>query len=615
MRSRTHILILLALSLCIYVGTASWPALIDDADGGHAVAAREILECGDWAVLHINGIRWIEKAPLLYWLVAISYRLLGESEFATRLPLALGVTGLVLMVYVFGRSFFSERAGFYAGLVMCTGIGTYIFTRTMIPEAIYALEFTAAFYLFLRAWQGTLSPRMGYWCCSILVALAVLTRGLIGVIFPAAAIGLFLIFTGGWRRWRELPLISSAVIFLGLAVPWHVIVGLRTPGFFWFYFINEHFLRAIGARYPADYGTVPLGLWWAAHLAWFFPWSFFLPLALREFPFPPRRAEGRLTSWPGKLDAAAQARLLLFVWAGFILCFFSLTRRMEYYSFGAWPAIAILLGLGLARAEEGGHTWLPRLQGALAVAGLLFAGVLGALLWVSRTVPAAGDISNLLELKSEDFYRVAMASFFDLTPRAFAALRTPAGVAALSFLIGLSVAWFFRRRGRNLASDLAMALGMAGFLFAANLAFQVLEPHMSSRPLARAILQHLRPADKIVIYGEFYGGPTIGFYTKQKLLIFNGRYHGLEFGSYFPDAPNIFLTDRDFPALWHGPERVFLFAPQHHRRDVLVRLPPSATWVLAESGGKAVYTNRPLMPNQPALAQLGADPTGKLLTR
>src|SRR5208282_4598807 len=156
--SRTvALLILLGLSLLIYVGNAAHPALLDDADGGHAVASQEMVRTGDWAVLHINGIRWMEKPPLHYWAVAASYLLLGESAFSTRLPLALAVAGLVVMIYVFGRRFFGDRAGFYAGLVMCTSIGTYMFTRIMIPEAIYALEFTAAFYLFLLAWTGTIS--------------------------------------------------------------------------------------------------------------------------------------------------------------------------------------------------------------------------------------------------------------------------------------------------------------------------------------------------------------------------------------------------------------------------------------------------------------------------
>src|SRR5262249_42364715 len=155
---------------------------LDDADGCHALAAREILQRNDWTVLHVDGIRWLEKAPLHYWLVAASYRLFGEHAFTTRLPVAVAMMLLVLLVYDFGRRFFDERAGFYAGLVMATSAGPFLFTRIMIPEALYALEFAAAFYLFLRAWTGSMSPRLGWWGCGAMVGLATLTRAGIGIV-------------------------------------------------------------------------------------------------------------------------------------------------------------------------------------------------------------------------------------------------------------------------------------------------------------------------------------------------------------------------------------------------------------------------------------------------
>jgi 4-amino-4-deoxy-L-arabinose transferase-like glycosyltransferase len=600
MNRRVSILILLALSLSIYVGTAGWPALLDDADSAHAVAAREMLQTGDWAVLHINGIRYLEKPPLHYWLVAGSYALLGESAFSTRLPLALAVVGLVLMVYAFGRHFFGDRAGLYAGLAMCTSAGVFLFTRIMIPEAIYALEFTAAFYLFLRAWTGTLEPRWGYWGTAALLGLAMLTRSLPGVVFPVAILTLFVLLTGETRRWREFHVVSSTVIFLAIALPWHLIAALRTPRFFWFYFLNEQVFRALGWRYPADYEAVPLLLWLAAHLVWFFPWSLFLPYAVRECP-PPR-------TWRKGLDAACQARLFLFIWTGFILLFFSWTKsRMEYYSFGAWPAIALLLGLGLARAEQEHRRWLPRLQAGLAVLGTGIALSLGWALWVTRSVTPTGDITRLLEMQDPEFYRLAMSNLFDLTLKAFADLRVPAAGAGACLLAGLCLAWFFRRGGRALASNLTLALAMAGFLIFANSAYGVFEPHLSSRPVAKAILRYLGPSDEIAIYGEFEGASSVGFYTGRRILLYNGRYNGLEWGSYYHDAPKIFLNDRTFPALWDSPARVFLIVPPQQRRAALVRLPKNSTYFVTEIGGKAVYVNHPIAPDQRTLAQIEAE--------
>src|SRR5271168_3978256 len=598
----TALLILLGLSLLIYVGNASRPAVLDDADGGHAMVSREMLETGDWSVMRINGVRWIEKAPLHYWAVAVSYWLFGETAFATRLPLALAVVGLVLLVYVFGRRFFGDRAGFYAGLVMCTSVGTYMFTRIMIPEAIYALEFTAIFYLFLCAWTGVISLRAGFWGCAALSALAVLTRAMIGILFPLAIIGIFLLLTGMRYSWRQLPLVSSTLIFLAIAVPWHLIAGFRAarpdgaPGFFWFYFINEQVFRALGWRYPHDFSAVPLGLWLSAHLVWFFPWSIFLPLAFRGLPRWRERHS---------LDTQGTALLLVCVWAGFIFFFFSLTAsRMEYYSFSAWPAVAMLLGRGIARAEQESAALMRRLQAGVAVAGALAAGILGYLVWASWGVSVKGDISDLLQLKDLDYYTVATASFFDLTTRAFAALRVPSMLASALFLFGFGAVYWMRRRGWRLGANVALAVVMGAFFFVANMAFQVFEPHMSSKPLAEDLLRVLEPDDVVVMYGEYYGGCSLPFYIHRKVYLFNGQYQGLEFGSYYPDAPKLFLDDHSFPALWNGPKRVFLFAPKDLTHDVYIRLPRGSSYLVSARGGKAIFVNQPLNPEQPSLAQL-----------
>jgi 4-amino-4-deoxy-L-arabinose transferase-like glycosyltransferase len=601
MNRRISILILLALSLVIYVGTSGWPPLLDSSDAGHAEAAREMLESHNWVILHIDGIRYLEKPPLQFWLVAASYAVFGATAFATRFPLALAVVGLVLMVYFFTRRWFGERAGFYAGLITCTSPGVFLFTRIMIPEAIYALFFTTAFYLFLRAWQGTISPHKGYWGASALIALAVLTRSLIGFVFPVGIIFCFLLATGGLEKWRRLPLISSAVVFLLVALPWHIAALFSGRGFFggffWFYFINEQIFRALGWRYPADYEAVPLWLWLAEHIVWFFPWIAFLPSGIREIP--------RLSDWRKKLAERGQALVFLVVWMLFIFLFFSWTKsRMEYYSFSAWPAVAILLGVGLERAESRAARWLPRVQAALASVGVLIAALLAAMLWVSRSIASTSDISSLMQNHPTSFYRVAMSDFMDLTPQSFADLRHQALTALLVILVGFVGAWVFRRQKRALAANMIIGCALGAFFFCANWALGVFTPRLSSEPLAKMILEYYRPGDKIALYGEYDAATTVGFYTKQQILIFNGRYNGLEFGSYYPDAPHIFLTDRTFWPVWNGSERVFLIVPGSEMGAAVARMPPTQTFVFVQMGDKTVYVNQRVRADEPSLAEL-----------
>src|SRR6266849_10808078 len=163
---------------------------------------------GDYVTLHVNGVRYLEKAPLPYWLVAISYHIFGVNEFATRLPMAISVMLLGWLALCWGRRAFRERAGIYAGLLVYTCSGVYLFTRILIPDVLLSLLIAASLYFFLtalepggRAWRWY----AGYAC----MALGVLTKGLIALALPGATAFLYLLITGQWRRWREFRLVPG----------------------------------------------------------------------------------------------------------------------------------------------------------------------------------------------------------------------------------------------------------------------------------------------------------------------------------------------------------------------------------------------------------------------
>jgi 4-amino-4-deoxy-L-arabinose transferase-like glycosyltransferase len=597
--SRWAALGLLALSCALYVGSAGSAALVDDdIDAAHALVAREMLQRHDYVVMYMDGIRYLIRPPLHFWMIAASYSLLGENEFSTRLPLALAMIGLVLLTFDFGRRFFDNRTGLYGGLVVATSVGMFIFTRGVIPEAIYALEFTAIFYLFLRSWTGSLDPRLGYWGAAAICALAVLTRGLIGLIFPGGAILAFITLTRGWRRWRELRLFSSFAIFLAVAAPWHILAGLRAPGFFWAYFINENVNRALGTRLPHDYSAVPLWLWWAEHFIWLFPWSLFAPLMFRDFP--------ARSTWASNSDPKSQARFFLFVWAGLILLFFTIESgsRMEYYSFGAWPALALLLGYGLAHAEMANDRWLLYMGRAMAALGIVIGVAAGAALWFFARNSSANDFSSDVRPHGTDFYQSSMAHILDLTPKALADLHWPILIAAVSVVAALLGFGILREKKHAVASTLALALGMVGFFLAATIAEKAFDPTLSSRALAFELNKTLRPGDQVAVYGDIRVAPSIAFYSHLRLLLYNATGSNLEFGSHYPDAPKTFFTDQDFRDLWQGAQRVLLVVSTDKNDEVLQRLPKDDTWILAAEGGKTVYVNQPPDPGSLPLTSM-----------
>jgi hypothetical protein len=419
-------------------------------------------------------------------------------------------------------------------------------------------------------------------------ALAVLTRGLIGVLFPLAVVVIFVLTTKGWHRWRELKLVSSTLVFLAIAAPWHVLAESRAPGFLWAYFINDHLRRALGTRWPPDYSAVPLWTWLSGHILWLFPWSFFAPLAAREFWSTERRAQ--------RATESSQALLLLWIWAAVVLVFFSIETgsRMEYYSFGAWPAIALLLGQSLVTAEREKDHWLQRIQNALSATCLALALLLGYLVWKSLSVSTAGDISDLLKTHDFEYYRFALAHAFDLTEQSFAILRVPAILAA--FCLGaMAVAAQIRPKpGRAAAGLAAMGLGMIGLLLSSDLAFKKFEPLLSSRSLALELNKSLREDDQITVYGDFTAASSLAFYTRKRLWLYHAPYSELEYGSKFPDAPKVFINNQDFSALWYGRTRMFLIVPRGQQANAMTHLPATSTWFVAKVGGKAVYANQPV---------------------
>ncbi len=599
--SRVAFWALAAVFLAVYVGSMFTPGLLDDADTTHAEAAREMVVTGDYVTLHVNGIRYLEKAPLPYWLVAISYKVLGVNEFSTRLPMVLSVMVLGVLGWLWGRRAFGERTGIYAALFVYTCAGVYLFTRVLIPEVLLTLLIAAALYFFLTA----LEPQAAAWrwyAAYAMMALGVLTKGLIALAFPCGAAFFFLLVTGEWRRWREFRMVSGLALFLAIAAPWHILAGLRNPGtaehhgFLWFYFVNEHFLRFLGKRYPRDYNKLPAALYWSLHLVWLFPWSLYLPAAVKIAGQEWRRWRGAGAGL-GRSEFASRTRLLCWIWAGLVLIFFALSTNQEYYTFPAYLALLLLLADGMARCEraecEGGARvgWLTTSAGLLAVIGVAASAMLTVGLWQSRNLPFEADIGRLLSEQDTNAYTLSTAHMLDLSYASFAALRLPAALAAVVLLAAPVTSFILRLRRRHYAATWALGAGLTVFLVAAHIALVRFGPYLSSKQLAREIAARARPEDKVMIYGDQAFGSSLLFYLRRPINLVEGRTTSMWFGSTFADAPKIYLSDADLQRDWSGSGRVFLFVPPHQKARVDGLLPRK--FVVAEISGKYVYSNLP----------------------
>jgi 4-amino-4-deoxy-L-arabinose transferase-like glycosyltransferase len=433
-------LLMAAVLLAIYVASLFTPPLLDDVDAAHAQAAQYIAETGDWVSPRINDIRYIEKPPLPYWIIAALYRVTGtENAFTTHLPNALSMLGLAWLSWLWASRAWGARAGLYAGLGVLSSIGPFLFTRFIIPESTLAFFLLLALYCLLTGLESSRPARI-YWMWAS-IALALLTKGLIAPVFFFGAAIPYLLLTGQWRRWRALKPLTGLLLFLAIAAPWHILCGLHNPdqghpvgnhprignvhGFFYFYFINEHVLRFFNMRYPHDYNKLPALWYWVLHLVWLFPWSLFLPAVVvaawktRHSWLQHLRQDAGQTvdfyldnalredvaTYVLRLKFRVRTIWLLSLFTAFTLLFFSLSTNQEYYTFPAWPPLFILIAGVMAGIEEKrgfngdkpllSTTWLTSAQAIFALIGLLSAAALSWGLWQARNLPYVADIGTL----------------------------------------------------------------------------------------------------------------------------------------------------------------------------------------------------------------------------
>jgi 4-amino-4-deoxy-L-arabinose transferase-like glycosyltransferase len=598
-RTRRTLLFVLGIVMywgLIYLPGLASPPMMDDVDSEHAQIPVEMLQRHDYVTMYVDGVRYLEKAPLPYWIMAGIYSVAGVSEFSVRLEFTFFALLTLLAVFLLGREFASEEAGFYSALVLGTAIGPYIYTRFIIPDIMVCFWLTVTVHLFWRSLEEPQPSRLLCWSIGVVTALDVLTKGLIGLVFPIGIIGGYLLVTRNWRHLLKMRLASTAMVFLAVGAPWHVLATLRNPpvgeakGFFWFYFINDQIYRYLNLRVPRDYDKVPLLIFWGLLLVWTFPWSFAVVKSLEQVPL-------RMRDWGSKLGKPSRAALLLAVWAAFVLVFFSFSTRQEYYVLPALPALAVLCGMWLKREAESAPDSALRRSAVRGAAALLVLGVIAftAASWiaaVSPAVPPNADFGEVLR-RVESMYKLSMGHLFDLTPQAMGFFRWPLILTAMGFLVGTVLHWFFRKRGASMRANLALASMMVVLLYAVHLALGTFSPVLGSKPLAVAIQQNYQPGDTIVVDGQYSQASSILFYTGVQMHMLNGLTNDLWFGSMFPDCPKVFEDDASFAHLWRGPGRVFFFIPNSGNIEKLKSL-GAPYYLVARAGGKSVYSNRPV---------------------
>ena len=562
---KSVVYILLALGLLLFVPKLGMP-LLDPDEGLYAEIAQEMLTRGDWVIPHVNGLPYLEKPPLYFWLTALTFQLFGPSEWATRLWSAISALGTVLLTWRIGRRLYGARAGLLAGIAMATVVGNALYVRRASTDQLFVFCLTLAMYGFLRDAERPDRGRVRFLLFYVGAALAVLAKGFTGAVFPALIVGLALL-TVRRLEWRELNLARGTALFVAIAVPWHVLVAWRSPVLFNFYVVDNHLLRFLDARrYVEDDVPSSTPAFLIASFLWAFPWSVF---ALA------RRAPAR--------SPQARWRVVVVIWLIAIVGLFALSRfKHEYYALPGFPALAVLVGAAWTSGRDIGR-WL--------VVGLLGCGAVGLwALWIGAGLTVAQALSGLAELNA--YYRILRdqgVPFPFPSARPFGELLQALG---LVLLVGWGLAtlcWFSARRRAAFVALVGTASVITVLIFRL---LDVVEPVHSVKETARAIAEQAGATDVLVVEGTLEYSPALPFYTRRRFVMVNGALNYFSVAASLPEARGLFLNTADLLRLWDGPQRVFLVVRRPRGQSVVAALPAASVHEVGRFGSRWLYSNR-----------------------
>ncbi|HVU36482.1 MAG TPA: glycosyltransferase family 39 protein [Opitutaceae bacterium] len=568
--SRDLLLLTVAFAALFFFRLGSYP-LGNPDEGRNAEIPREMVATGDWVTPKLDGVNYFEKPPLVYWTTGAMLKVFGPSEWSMRASPALFALAGVLLTYAAGRRLYGRATGMAAAIVLGTSLFYFILAHILVLDMAVSVLMSATLFCFIL---GVLEPpapagksnlrRWFFYGLYASAALATLTKGLIGFLVTGAVMFLWLLVFNEWRRLRPFYLPTGVLLFLAIALPWHVLAALRNPTWFHRYIVYEHFERFLT---PA---ASRVGPWWyfiPIVLAGLFPWVGFLWPAIRT---------SVTGGWAGR--SANTKAWYLITWVAFIFVFFSYSKsKLPPYILPVFPALAVLIGRWLAEVprwfrdganptrsdDESAHPLRNGLRVFSFVCGLL---AVGLVLVVLR--PALAKLS--------------LAQAAELRPYVFA-------MAAVLVIGGIVVPWIAATEGtkRALFATVATLVLFFAALQCASLP-EIIKP--GTKALALIVRERAQPSDRVLDYHEYFHDFT--FYARRlvDLVAFKGELEEEEDPA--AQRSGRFMSEADFRTLWTKPGRVFVVA---RRRDVEGKLfadPSFHYHVLQETEDHVLFTNR-----------------------
>lgn len=481
--SKNYLLLLLAGFALIWFANLQYRNLIKPDEGRYAEISREMVQSGDWVTPRLNGLKYFEKPPLQYWVTAIAYSVFGAHEWTARLWT--GLTGFfgVLLIYATGRRIYGQQAGLFAALILaCSLLYAGIGHMNSLDMGV-TFFMSAGLCALLLAQQTQISARAQ----KILIllsfaalALAVLSKGLIGIVLPAAVVFIYSVVQRDFAWWKRLYIGWGLLLFFAIVSPWFILVARANPEFLHFFFIYEHYERFL---YKAHGRFQP---WW-----WFIP-VFMLGIMPWLLVCLDALKDNSIKAWRAVFQKSAQEKkpfnveLFLLIWVAFIFVFFSKSdSKLASYILPIFSALALLMGAHLNKIS-------PRRAFYLLSPALILPVALG---WISFSTGLVGYTTEVFE-----------PAFYAQYARVIIAV---AMVCSLLLIAGLYFLY-----GQKMQRGLVL-ISFASLLFAQGLitGHETLSPLSSSKLLA----QQIKPFDDGVqpFYSVLMYDHTLNFYLNR----------------------------------------------------------------------------------------------------